>query len=316
MKNLAIITLCSFVGLSYAGGLTYASAANSPGDTCSSSSSSTAAFAEKNIIETALAAGDFNTLAAALKAADLLDTLQGKGPFTVFAPTDAAFAQIPAKALAGLLKPEARGTLTNILTYHVVPGRVTAAQVVKLDSASAINGQRLGIRVNEEGVTIAGAMVTVTDIECSNGIIHIIDTVMMPSTKNIVETAVGAGSFKTLTAALGAAGLAEVLQTKGPFTVFAPTDEAFAALPGGTVESLLKPENRDQLVTILKYHVVAGRVYSDQLKNGQVMTLSGTNIKIDLNDRGAFINESKVATADIDTTNGVIHVINKVLLPQ
>jgi transforming growth factor-beta-induced protein len=308
MKHLALISLISFAGL------TYAATNSTAGDSCSSSSAT--AHAEKNIIETAVGAGDFNTLAAALKAADLVDTLQGKGPFTVFAPTDAAFAQIPAKTLEGLLKPKARGTLTNILTYHVVPGRVNAAQVVKLKNASAVNGQRLGIKVTDAGVTVAGAKVTVTDIECSNGIIHVIDTVMMPSTKNIVETAVEAGSFKTLAAALGAAELAEVLQTKGPFTVFAPTDEAFAALPAGTVESLLKPENRDQLVAILKYHVVAGRVYSDQLEKGHVETLSGRKIDIDLNDRGAFINESKVAAADIDTTNGVIHVIDKVLLPQ
>lgn len=307
MKLFVIISLCSFAGLSTA------PASNNASDTCSSSST---AHVEKNIIETAVAAGNFNTLAAALKAADLVETLQGEGPFTVFAPTDAAFAQIPAKTLEGLLKPEARGTLTNILTYHVVPGRVAAAQVVKLKSASAANGQRLGIQANKAGVTVAGAKVTVTDIECSNGIIHVIDTVMMPSTKNIVGTAIGAGSFKTLAAALGAADLAEVLQTKGPFTVFAPTDEAFAALPTGTVESLLKPENRDQLVAILKYHVVAGRVYSDQLEKGQVKTLSGKSINVDLSDRGAFINKSKVATADIDTTNGVIHVIDKVLLPQ
>ncbi|MFT7464403.1 MAG: transforming growth factor-beta-induced protein [Pseudohongiellaceae bacterium] len=308
MKNVALITAISFAGLSFAAAPSFAADGCVP--------TKTAVRAEKNIIETAVAAGNFNTLAAALKAAELVDTLQGEGPFTVFAPTDEAFAKIPARTLAGLLKPESRGTLTNILTYHVVSGRVSAERVVKLTSAAAVNGQRLSVRVSDAGVTIGGSKVVVTDIECSNGIIHVIDTVMMPSTMNIVETAVEAGTFKTLAAALGAGGLAGVLQTEGPFTVFAPTDEAFAALPEGTVESLLLPENLDKLVSILKYHVVSGRVYSDQLKNGGVDTLQGSHVQVDLNDNGAFINKSKVIVADIGTTNGVIHVIDNVLLPE
>ena len=312
MKNLALFSVLSLAGLSFA------AASSTPASIVEDStcSSATVASSKKDIVETAVAAGDFNTLAAALKAADLVGALQGKGPFTVFAPTDAAFAQIPEKTLKGLLEPKAKGDLTNILTYHVVPGRVSAEQVVKLKNASALNGQRLGINVSDEGVTVAGARVVMTDIECSNGIIHVIDTVMMPSDKNIVETAVAAGSFKTLAAALTAAELVEALGSKGPFTVFAPTDEAFAALPEGTVESLLLPENRETLVSILKYHVVPGRVYSDQLENGHVKALSGAELEVNLSEAGAFINQSKVAAADIDTRNGVIHVIDKVLLPK
>jgi len=309
MKNLALITALSIAGVSFAAAPSFAAGG------CGTTQTAVRVEAEKNIIETAVAAGNFSTLATALKAAELIDTLQGEGPFTVFAPTDEAFAKIPARTLEGLLKPEARGTLTNILTYHVVSGRVSAEKVVTLKNAAALNGQRLSVRVSDAGVTIDGSKVVVTDIECSNGIIHVIDTVMMPSTMNIVETAVEAGTFKTLAAALGAGGLAEVLQTEGPFTVFAPTDEAFAALPEGTVESLLLPENLDKLVSILKYHVVSGRVYSDQLKNGRVDTLQGSNVLVDLNDNGAFINKSKVIGADIATTNGVIHVIDNVLLP-
>jgi uncharacterized surface protein with fasciclin (FAS1) repeats len=134
--------------------------------------------------------------------------------------------------------------------------------------------------------------------------------------KDIVDTAVSAGSFKTLAAALTAAGLVETLKGDGPFTVFAPTDAAFAALPEGTLESLLKPENRDQLVKILKYHVVPGRVYADQLENGAVKTLQGEPVHVALKDEGAFIDKSRVTAADIETTNGVIHVIDRVLLPR
>jgi transforming growth factor-beta-induced protein len=215
--------------------------------------------ADKNIVETAVEAGNFKTLAAALTAADLVDALQGDGPFTVFAPTDEAFAKLPAGTVETLLKPENKAKLTGILTYHVVPGKVLASQVVGLKGAKTLNGQRLDIAV-DGSVTVDQATVTATDIECSNGVIHVIDAVLLPADKNIPETAVAAGTFNTLVAAVKAAGLAETLSGEGPFTVFAPTDEAFSKLPAGTVESLLKPENKQNLVDIMTYHVVAGRV--------------------------------------------------------
>ena len=132
---------------------------------------------------------------------------------------------------------------------------------------------------------------------------------------DIVDTAVAAGSFKTLVAAVQAAGLVDTLKGEGPFTVFAPTDEAFAALPAGTVESLLKPENKDQLVKILTYHVVAGKVMSTDLQDDMMAkTVEGSEVKIDL-DNGPMVNDAKVVTADIAADNGVIHVIDKVIMP-
>ena len=132
---------------------------------------------------------------------------------------------------------------------------------------------------------------------------------------DIVDTAVSAGSFKTLVAAVQAAGLVDTLKGEGPFTVFAPTDEAFAALPAGTVDDLLKPENKDQLVKILTYHVVPGKVMSSDLKDDMMAkTVEGGEVKIDL-DNGAMVNDAKVVTADIAVDNGVIHVIDKVIMP-
>ena len=133
-----------------------------------------------DIVEVAVAAGDFNTLAAALQAAGLVDTLQGDGPFTVFAPTDAAFAKLPAGTVETLLKPENKDQLIAILTYHVVSGKVTAAEVVKLDSAGTVNGKTVAIAVVEEGVRVNQANVIATDIEASNGVIHVIDEVILP----------------------------------------------------------------------------------------------------------------------------------------
>lgn len=133
--------------------------------------------------------------------------------------------------------------------------------------------------------------------------------------KDFVDTAVSAGTFETLVAAVSAAELVEVLKSEGPFTVFAPTDAAFAALPEGTVETLLKPENKDQLVAILTYHVVAGKIMSTDLSDDMsAKTVQGSDIMIDLDD-GVKINEATVVTADIETSNGVIHVIDAVILP-
>lgn len=135
---------------------------------------------KKDIVDTAVSAGSFNTLTKALQAAGLVDTLKGKGPFTVFAPTDEAFAKLPPGTLEDLLKPENKEKLRAILTYHVVPGEVTAAQVVKLKSAKTVNGQMLIIVVKDGTVMVDNAKVIKTDIMASNGVIHVIDTVLMP----------------------------------------------------------------------------------------------------------------------------------------
>lgn len=135
--------------------------------------------------------------------------------------------------------------------------------------------------------------------------------------KDIVDTAVSAGQFKTLAAALDAAGLVDTLKSDGPFTVFAPTDEAFAKLPAGTVENLLKPENRDQLVAILTYHVVAGKVAAaDVVKLDQATTVNGADVTIKVADSGVQVDNANVIATDIGASNGIIHVIDAVILPQ
>ena len=134
-----------------------------------------------DIVDTAVSAGQFNTLAAALEAADLVGTLKGEGPFTVFAPTDEAFAKLPEGTVESLLKPENRDQLVAVLTYHVVAGKVEAADVVKLDSATTVNGQDVDIKVMDGSVYVDSATVTATDIAASNGVIHIIDSVILPS---------------------------------------------------------------------------------------------------------------------------------------
>ena len=134
----------------------------------------------KDIVDTAAGAGSFGTLVTAVKAAGLVDTLKGPGPFTVFAPTDDAFAKLPAGTVEDLLKPENKDKLTGILTYHVVSGKVMAADVVNLDSAKTVQGGSLPVKVEDGTVSVGTAKVVKTDIECSNGVIHVIDTVLLP----------------------------------------------------------------------------------------------------------------------------------------
>jgi uncharacterized surface protein with fasciclin (FAS1) repeats len=266
---------------------------------------------KKDIVDTAVAAGSFNTLVTAVKAADLVDTLKSPGPFTVFAPTDEAFAKLPEGTLDALLKDKEK--LAAILTYHVVPGKVMAADVVKLTSAKTAGGPALAIKVQGETVMVDNAKVVKTDIKCSNGVIHVIDAVVIP--KDIVDTAVGAGSFKTLVKALQAAELVDTLKGKGPFTVFAPTDEAFAKLPPGTLEALLK--DKEKLTAILTYHVVPGKVMAeDVVKMKTAKTVNGKELTIEKRADCVMIDNAKVVKTDIVTANGVIHVIDAVVLPK
>ena len=269
-----------------------------------------------DIVDTAVNAGSFDTLVAALKAAGLVDTLKGSGPFTVFAPTDEAFAKLPEGTVETLLEPANRDQLRAVLTYHVVSGRVPASLASNRPSARTVNGQRVGLTVADGQLRVDEANVLTADLNVSNGVIHVIDSVLLPASDDIVDLAKKAGTFDTLLAAATAAGLADTLSSDGPFTVFAPTDEAFAKLPEGTVESLLAEEGLGTLKSILTYHVVEGRVYaSDALKASRAATVNGERVAIKVRDGRLRINDSAVVANDLEATNGVVHVIDSVLLP-
>ncbi len=269
-----------------------------------------------DIVDTAVSAGQFKTLVAAVQAAGLVDALKGEGPFTVFAPTDAAFAKLPAGTVESLLQPENRKALVEILTYHVVPGELMGSDVVRLGGAKTLEGQRIMFTNKGDRVMVDGATISKADISCRNGVIHVIDTVIMPTSDNIVQVASSAGMFSTLLTAATKAGLADALQGDGPYTLFAPTDEAFTKLPAGTVESLLKPENKDTLVAVLKYHVVPGRIYAaDAVTAGRARTLQGGMVQMDIRDGALYVDGARIIKTDIDASNGVIHVIDEVILP-
>jgi transforming growth factor-beta-induced protein len=275
--------------------------------------------ADGTTVPTAVAAGQFPTLTSLLQQTGLAETLSGAGPFTVFAPTDAAFAKVPAATLQALAADPAK--LREVLLYHVVSGAVPAAEVVKLTGAKTLNGASVTIKVTDGTVKVDGATVTATDVMASNGIVHVIDSVLIPKAapaatpKNIVQTAVAAGQFKTLASLLKKAGLAGTLQGRGPFTVFAPTDAAFAKVPKATLAALGK--DRAKLRAVLLYHVVKGKVTAKQVvKLRSAKTLNGQSVAIRVRGGKVSVGGAAVTTTDVAASNGVIHVINKVLIPR
>jgi uncharacterized surface protein with fasciclin (FAS1) repeats len=331
-------------------------------------------FADKNIIENAVNSADHTTLVAAVQAAGLVETLQGAGPFTVFAPTNAAFAALPAGTVETLLKPENKDQLVKILTCHVVAADAMSdaikgmvdgdggAHPVKTVGGCVFTAKYDGDTIMIEDGQGGVANVTIADVKQSNGVIHVIDKVLLPAAddkaemkkdekmamapamgdnpmvggaamfadKNIIENAVNSQDHTTLVAAVKAAGLVDALQGPGPFTVFAPVNAAFDALPAGTVDTLLKPENKGTLTKVLTAHVVAGKLSGADLAEKtkaaggryNMQTLSGDALTADLTPSGRLFifdesgGAAEVTIADVNQSNGVIHVVNKVLLPK
>ncbi len=324
-RSIALLALMALV-IAACGGTEETSEAEPTPTTVADTTTTTVAAEEEmgmTIVDIAVDAG-FNTLVTAVQAAGLVDTLSGEGPFTVFAPTDEAFAALPDGTLDALLADTE--ALTQVLTYHVVAGEVYAADVVGLESAATVQGEEIAISVEGDSVVLNGsASVVTTDVMASNGVIHVIDAVILPpsihegaaeaTAADIVATAQAAGGFNTLLAAVDAAGLTETLQGEGPFTVFAPTDEAFAALGEDTVNGLLG--NTELLSQILLYHVVGGEVLAaDVVGLESAGTVQGEDIAITIEDGKVILNGiAEVIVTDIETSNGIIHVIDAVILP-
>ncbi len=259
--------------------------------------------------------GVHDSLVAALSHAGLVSALQADGPFTVFAPTDDAFAAAGID-LSTFDTEEENSTLSDILLYHVVSGEVTASAVTDGMNAEALNGDDLSFTVTDGVVMVNDATVTSADVMASNGVIHVIDKVLMPPADlgDIPTVAQGTGIHTSLVAAVTQADLVATLQGDGPFTVFAPTDDAFAAA-GIDLEALDTDEGKAALTDILLYHVVAGEVPSSAVTDGMVAAaVNGDDLSFTVGD-SVMVNDATVVLADVPASNGVIHVIDKVLMP-
>ena len=259
--------------------------------------------------------GVHDSLVAALSHAGLVSALQADGPFTVFAPTDDAFAAAGID-LSTFDTDEENSTLSDILLYHVVSGEVTASAVTDGMNAEALNGDDLSFTVTDGVVMVNDATVTSADVMASNGVIHVVDKVLMPPADlgDIPTVAQGTGIHTSLVAAVTQADLVATLQGDGPFTVFAPTDDAFAAA-GIDLEALDTDEGKAALTDILLYHVVAGEVPSSAVTDGMVAAaVNGDDLSFTVGD-SVMVNDATVVLADVPASNGVIHVIDKVLMP-
>jgi transforming growth factor-beta-induced protein len=263
-----------------------------------------------SIVDIAVNDGRFTKLVAAVSQQGLADTLSNDGPFTVFAPTDDAFAAL------GLTDEQLLGlpNLTEILLYHVLPAALNGDAVAAASHLETLLGKDVDIEVIGDDLFINNSKVILGNIEASNGIIHVIDAVLLPPTlPNIVEIAVNDGRFETLVAALVETGLDAALTNEGPFTVFAPTDDAFVKL-GIPVADLLANPN---LANILLYHVAGEKLKAENvITKDRIATLLGEDLKVNVTEEGVFINDSQVIITDIKAENGIIHVIDTVLIPE
>ena len=270
-----------------------------------------------DIVSAALADGRFGILAKALTEAKLVDTLQGKGPFTVFAPTDEAFKKLPKGTIETLLKAENRDQLQAVLTYHVVGGSIDLAGALAAKEAKTEQGAAVNFAFSEGRVRVNDAAIIDADVKCSNGVIHVIDSVILPPkpANDIASVAKRAGNFKTLLAAVDAAGLTVALTGDKPVTILAPTDAAFAALPKGTVEALLQSENREKLISVLSLHAIPGKVSAgDALNVGTATSLNSGTLEFGIIDGVFKVNGATIVKTNIQCDNGIIHVIDAVIL--
>ena len=257
---------------------------------------------------------DHTILEIAIDTCGLASTLDGPGPFTVFAPTDSAFNALPAGTISSLLSN--LPALTDILKYHVVGDSVMSSMLSNGQTVTTLEGSDVTVTISGGNVYIENAMVTVADIVGDNGVVHVIDAVLLPPTpsNSVYDIISNSADHTILEIAIDTCGLASTLDGPGPFTVFAPTDAAFNALPAGTISSLLS--NLPALTDILKYHVVGDSVMSSMLSNGQtVTTLEGSDVTVTISGGNVYIENAMVTVADIVGDNGVVHVIDAVLLP-
>ena len=273
--------------------------------------------AEKNIVEVAAEAGQFNILIQAAQKAGLAEYLSTTDGITVFAPTDAAFEALLTDLGATSLDEIPVADLTNILLYHVIGSKAMSSdlQTGYLPTLSKSGDNSISMYINlTNGVAInKNTKVTTADVLAKNGVIHVVDKVILPP--SVVNIALDNDNFSILVQAVVKAGLVDALSGAGPFTVFAPTNDAFNTLFAQLGISGINDLTAEQLIPILTYHVVSGNVLSKSLSNGNVETLNeGKNLTVNVNS-GVKINSSEVIAADIQGSNGVVHVINKVLIP-
>jgi len=270
----------------------------------------------KDVVDTLVGDSKAATLVSLVTKAGLVDTLKGAGPFTVFAPTDAAFSKVDAATLNSLLA-DPTGALADLLKYHVISGKVMSSDISNEMVAGTVAGDnvRLNIYSHNHIVTINGQKISTADVQCDNGVIHFIDGVIMPATKNIVQVISEDPELSTLLSVVTAAGIADEFRVD-PLTVFAPTNAAFAAVDKDDLAKLTGDKQR--LKETLEYHGVPHTLFANGLYNREFEKSVDSHedrLRIRVNSNGVTVNNGKVVEADKQASNGVVHKIDHVLIP-
>jgi transforming growth factor-beta-induced protein len=293
------------------------------GSSCNNDSSDPNISPTQDVMQVADATSNLSTLVAAIDAASLRATLAGSGPFTVFAPTNDAFAAVDADVLTFLLATPAE--LSKVLTYHVVSGKVMSTDLSSGPVNTLNTGQSVTVDLSS-GVKINDASVTTADVETTNGVVHIIDKVMIPENLDLsgmlpsaAEAAIATSELSTLVSILSLPGLSDILAAASDddaeITVFAPTNDAFAAVLTALGLTSINEIPESVLLDIVTYHIVGAAALSTDLEATTYETLNGESVTVDLSS-GVKINEASVSSADIEVSNGVVHIIDGVLLPS
>ena len=266
-----------------------------------------------DIIDVATTLPGFGTLADLVTQADLIDTLKSEGPFTVFAPTDDALAKIPADIVTAIAGN--KDLLTTVLTHHVVAGKMTTDDLVKAGTVKTVAGDELTITKDEAGnVYVDGNKIRVSNVQATNGVINVMDDPLVPALGDIIDVATTLPGFSTLATLVTNAGLVSTLKGDGPFTVFAPVDAAFEALPAATLAAV--QADPALLKTVLTYHVVPGKLTTADLKPGKLTTVAGVDLTITVEDGVTLIDGHPIALQNVQASNGIIQVMGDVLVPE
>ncbi len=266
-----------------------------------------------DIVGVATGLPGFGTLVDLVTAADLVETLQSEGPFTVFAPTDDALAKIPGPIVDVIAGD--KDLLTTVLTHHVVAGKMTTAELVAAGTVETVAGDTLTVTQDEAGnVYVDGNKIGQQNVQATNGIIHVMSDPLVPALGDIIDVATTLPGFTTLATLVTNAGLVDTLKGDGPFTVFAPVDAAFEALPAATLAAV--QADPELLATVLTYHVVAGKLTTADLVPGTLETVAGIELTITVVDGVTLIDGHPIALQNVQASNGVIQVMGDVLVPE